>query len=138
MDIQLGWHLLAAMGLIGVGLLHVAWGMGSPWPARTPEALARAVVGGMSGGLPGLGPCLVVAGLLFVGALLVVWAPQGPALVRLGAGLVAAVLLARGIAGFLMATLSPAFRVQPFHRWNMWLYSPLCLLLGTGALLSLR
>ncbi|MBZ9714008.1 DUF3995 domain-containing protein [Deinococcus multiflagellatus] len=138
MELQLGWHLLAAVGLVVVGALHVAWGLGSPWPAPSPEVLARAVVGGMPGGLPGLGPCLGVAALLFLGALLVVWAPQGPGLARLGAGLVAATLLARGLAGFFMPALSPAFRVQPFHRWNAWLYSPLCVLLGLGALLSLR
>ncbi|PTA68294.1 DUF3995 domain-containing protein [Deinococcus arcticus] len=138
MELQTGWQGLAVLGLSGVGLLHVIWGLGSPWPARSPEALARAVVGNMAGGLPGAGPCLVVAALLFVAALLVAWAPQGPAIARLGAGLVGATLLARGLGGFLMPVLSPGFRAQPFQTWNAWLYSPLCVVLGLGALQSLR
>jgi hypothetical protein len=68
---------------------------------------------------------LVLAGLA--------WAIVGLPLMIAGSAILTALFLTRGVAGYV-----PAWRrlypVQPFARLDRTLYSPLCLVLGTGFL----
>ena len=130
-------------GIVGLvlaflGALHVAWALGNPWPARDRDALAPLVVGTRSvGTMPGRGPTVVVAVLLFTAAVLV-WAAgglvpvPGAPLARVGAAGVGVVLALRGLVGFADERLRPAIRGTPYARWNVRLYSPLCLALAAG------
>jgi len=115
--------------------LHVVWAF-SPWPARTWEEWNRTVTGvddaaARSG--PGwVAACLLVTGLL-AGAAYAVGARAGllrrsgpwwgP---RIASWAVAGAFLVRGVLGFVEDVPGDL----PAHDWNLYLYSPLCLVLG--------
>lgn len=127
--------------LFALAALHVLWALGSTWPRSDEASLARTVVG--TRGITKMPPkyaSALVAVLLVISAF---WAlglrGQGPVDIPkyigvLGAGMIAAVFLMRGLVGFLpaMERYTPE---QPFLRLNRRIYSPLCLLLGFGFLL---
>lgn len=123
------WFLVVALVLIAA--LHVVW-MFSPWPLRTPEELARKVVGVELDGLPSKPLTSAVVVALLVAAYLVgarggvVGAPGPWWLVAVGAGGVAFVLLGRGVYG-LGTSLG---RDTEYARRDVRFYSPLCLVLG--------
>lgn len=126
---------LVSAGLLGLAGLHVYWGVGGLWPARTRAELGPMVVGtSATGSMPNLSACLVVAGLLITAAGLVLAAGLGVEgrVVRVGAAGVAAVLGLRGVGGFCDGRLRPGTRGQPFYRLNRRVYSPLCLLLAAA------
>ena len=97
------WAVLAA-----IAVLHAAWGLGSHWPCESEESLVRS-----AGGTPGArrmyppSACFTVAALLagvsawplFAAGLLPTAWPDWLTLLA-GAG-IAAVFVARGIAGYL-------------------------------------
>ncbi|GGS55935.1 DUF3995 domain-containing protein [Actinokineospora fastidiosa] len=131
------WALVVALVLIAIQ--HVVW-MISPWPLRTPEELARKVVGVEADRLPSRPLTFGVVVLLAAAAYLVaargglVDAPGPEWLVTVGAGGVAVVLLARGLSG--MAT--SLRRDTEFAHWDVRIYSPLSLTLGVlGAVVTL-
>ncbi|MFJ3787123.1 DUF3995 domain-containing protein [Kitasatospora sp. NPDC090091] len=123
--------------LAGTGVLHTVWAV-SPWPLRTPEELADAVVG-TGDGMPPAAACLAVAGALGAAAYLVgaeagVLPAAGPARVRrAGVWTVSAVMLARGAGGLLVSGLGLGGSSARFRRLDVRYYSPLCLALGAGA-----
>jgi hypothetical protein len=121
-------RVVGALLLAGVCAVHVNWATGSAWPARDRAALSRAVIG--SDTLPGPGACLAVAGLLAIASALVAGFPRrAPGLRRVGAGVVAGVLFARGAVG-LFGAMPHDRRCAVFARWNRRFHSPLCLLLA--------
>ncbi|GAA4430180.1 hypothetical protein GCM10023148_34890 [Actinokineospora soli] len=123
------WFLVVALAVIAV--LHLVW-MFSPWPLRTPEEFARRVVGVELEALPSRPLTFAVVLALAAATDLdaarggLVGAPGPEWLVAVGAGGVAVVLLGRAVQGF-TASLG---RDTEYARWDVRLYSPLCLLLG--------
>ncbi|MCD0162773.1 DUF3995 domain-containing protein [Deinococcus sp. 6YEL10] len=135
-----GWSIGAALTLSSLAALHALWATGNPWPAHNTAQLSAQVIGGRGArDLPPPTACLIVAAALLTASVLVLTAPATPgdSLIRTGAQTVAGVLL-RGSAGYALPTLVPSMQGTPFVRLNARLYSPLCLLLGTAVLLSLR
>jgi len=119
--------------LLAIALLHVAWGLGLPWPAAD-ETQRVATVIGLRGQtrMPGLLPCLAVAGALGAVVAMIGWNTlTASPLTRAGLLAAAAVFLARGVAPWLLVwrRLTPQ---QPFARLDRLVYGPLCLLLGVG------
>lgn len=119
--------------LVAIALLHLAWGLGLPWPGAD-ETRRVATVIGMRGvtRMPGLIPCLVVCAALLTVAALTWWQAKAPGLLPQLALLAAAcVFLARGVAAW-----TPGWRAmapqQPFARLDALVYGPLCLALGAG------
>ena len=124
--------------LVTIAVLHATWGLGSHWPCESEESLVRTV-----GGTPGAkrmyppSACFTVAAMLggvsawplfAAGRLPTAW-PSWLTLLA-GAG-IAAVFVARGVAGYV-----PAWRrlhsAEPFATLDRRIYAPLCLILGAG------
>jgi hypothetical protein len=126
---------VAAAGLAAAGALHAVWTV-SPWPLATRAEFAAVVVGVEESRLPSVPGTLAVAGLLGAGAWLVVTAAR-PAhrlapsrLVRTGLWTLSGVLAVRGLGGLLVSGLDLREVPSEFRRWDLALYSPLCLALG--------
>ncbi len=129
--------LFVFMVLLAISALHLAWAFGSTFPCKDRQALVRTVVG-RSGAGDAMPPSLssaLVSVLIFLAALWPLMI-QGwiltsvpTSLQRLGAIVLIAVFLGRGIVG-----LTPWFRrvlpVEPFVTLNRKYYSPLCIALG--------
>lgn len=134
---------IAAGAFLSIAALHAYWALGGFWPGRDEESLARLVVGGPPGmRFPGRAATWAVVAVLAGGAAVVlaaagvvsVPAPRG--LVRGAALLGAAVLLVRGVEGFVDIRLRPDTAASPFARLNRLLYSPLCVVLALLTALS--
>jgi hypothetical protein len=136
----------AAVVLLVLALLHLYWAAGGLWPGSDRASLARTVVGGGERlRFPTRTATVAVAAALSVAALLVAthsglvalpaaaerWSPYVDAL----AWCVAAVFLFRGLGGFFEIYLRPSIDGSPYARWNVILYSPLCL--GLAAMIAL-
>ncbi|GHH73954.1 hypothetical protein GCM10018781_39670 [Kitasatospora indigofera] len=138
MDAVRGTGTAVAGALAATGALHAVWAA-TPWPLRTREDFADAVVGVGVEGLPSPSACLAVAGALGAAAYLVgaragALPAAGPRWARkAGSGTVAAVLLARGAGGLLLFAGGRIERTERFRRLDRRYYSPLCLALGAGA-----
>ncbi|MDQ3037855.1 MAG: DUF3995 domain-containing protein [Myxococcota bacterium] len=134
--------MIVALVLVVVALLHVSWGLGGRWPAKDDAGLAALVVG-TRGAMPSPLACHVVAVLLGIAAVLVASAsgafvlPMPPIVTAIGAWGVVLVLGARGLGGFVEARFRPEVRELPYHRWNLVLYSPLCLAVAGLAALGI-
>ena len=122
--------------LLGIALLHLAWGLGLPWPGPNETARVATVIGirgqtRMPGFLPS---AAVAAALVAVAGLVVLSGMTAMPLARLALLAASAVFLGRGIAPWIPAwrRLTPQ---QPFARLDRRLYGPLCLLIGAGLLL---
>lgn len=126
---------LVAVSLFLLALLHVHWGYGGAWPARTRAELGPMMVGTPPrDAMPDRFACLAVAGLLIVAAVLIALAgfTSEPSWVwRVGSAGVGVVLLVRGLGGYADGRLRPATREQPFYLLNRRIYSPLCLILAS-------
>jgi Protein of unknown function (DUF3995) len=138
-----GAALIASAVLLAIAALHVYWAFGGHWPGVDGESLARTVVGGPPGmRMQPPWSCLAVAvlltvasGLLFANrGLLELGLPRE--LARVGAFGVATVLLGRGSYGFFDLRMRPSIQGSRYARLNLAIYSPLCLALGTLALIS--
>jgi hypothetical protein len=127
--------LMFAM-LAAIALLHLGWGLGSAFPRKDRTRLAQTVIGRRGeAGMPPNSSSLLVAAAIFLAALwplmmqgwIFTFVPA--ALQGLGALVLTAVFLARGIAG-----LTPWFRrllpEEPFVTLNRKYYCPLCIALG--------
>lgn len=132
----------AAVGGLGaLTALHAIWARGSTWPSADHDALAELVVGRRP--FPGSGLCWAVAGLL-AGATAVSAAhadllpvPGGGASppVRRAAGVLVGGLVIRGATGIVASGLGLGGATPQYRRWDLALYSPLCL--GLAGLLVL-
>jgi hypothetical protein len=129
-----GWA--AAAGLAAAAALHVVW-VCSPWPFDDRAEFTRTIGGVSEAEAPSAAATAAVAAALGSAAYLVAaQAGLAPRLLparlgRLGAATVAGVLLLRGGAGLVSSGL--ADEPTTFTRWDLALYSPLCLALGTLA-----
>ena len=131
----------AAAGLSAIGALHVVWATGSAWPMRDRRVLTDAVVGTDGDQPPNAAACLTVAALLGTAAALVDGRPRAaPALSRIGAAGVVAVLATRGALGLAGRTdvVSPGSLSERFRRNDRRLYSPLCLALAALSAPAIR
>lgn len=127
----------AALIMVCIALLHAAWALGSPFPARSRESLARHVIGAepRGNGMPGRFATWVVAlGLIAVAGCVVglgfgvspsvAWALRGVAFTFV------AIFTLRGVFGFFEVAVRPAIRNTPYMKWSRAFYSPLSLLLA--------
>jgi hypothetical protein len=141
MDLNAAAERCAAVTLLGLGGLHVAWATGSSWPARDGAELADRMAGRAGGSVPSPAQCLVVATLLASASALVDGRPRGlPRLRRLGAAGVAVALGVRGACGAAGRTdlVSPGSTSPSFRRLDRRYYSPLSLALAAAAFSSAR
>jgi hypothetical protein len=125
--------------LATIAALHVGWGFGASFPFDDREQLADSVAG--SSATPGRRDCLLVAGLLACAAGLVAHVfPLRATARRAGVLGVALVLAGRGAVGIAGRTGSivPWTPSAHFDDLDKRYYGPLCLLLSSGALLSVR
>lgn len=126
---------LTAAILAGLAALHVAWGCGSPFPFRTRDDLADAVVG--SSAVPRPAACMAVAGALAASAVLVAGVgPQPPRIRRPFLLGVSSALGLRGLLGWTGKTeaIAHGSNSERFVQLDRHLYSPLCVALSIGAL----
>jgi hypothetical protein len=129
--------VVTASVLGAIGGLHIAWGLGSSFPAGDPEWLADTVAG--TNTVPEPVACFAVGGVLLVASGLVAGVlPVPPIVRRAGVIGVAGVLTGRGLAGLAGRTerlvgWTPSPR---FVRLDRRFYAPLCLTLAAGALAS--
>lgn len=125
-----------ALAFLLLAVLHLHWAFGGHWPAPDSRSLARLVVGGQDR-MPSRFACTLVAlGLLLpLPALLAPKAlPPGVASWILWG--TALVLLLRGVTGLFETRLRPAILGDPYAHWNARLYSPFCLILALGLMLT--
>ncbi|MBM3678367.1 MAG: DUF3995 domain-containing protein [Actinobacteria bacterium] len=117
-----------------LALLHVYWAGGGRWPARDDTSLAELVAGARE--MPSAIACHAVAVLLALAAAFVLGASDAltlplPGWIALAGGwTVVGVLALRGLGGLVQGRLQPEIRRLRYHRWNLLLYSPLCLSLA--------
>lgn len=143
-----------AVALLGVAALHAAWATGVSWPTADPASFARSVVGVDSvDKLPSGAETAGVAVLLSGAAALLLTradvlgarvrdltaAKLPRRLVSAGSAVAAGVLLLRGIGGLAMHVSGRTGQwPDEFVSRDLWIYSPLCVALGLGALLAVR
>ena len=123
--------------LLAVALAHLLWSVGSGWPIRDAELLAKTVIG-----RPGVTrvprfASLVVAVLVVAAGIVALSLADHDAgdcwLTGLGVVL-AATFLGRGALGY-TAGWRARFPVEPFATMDRKTYSPLCLIVGAGFLI---
>ena len=135
---------ILAITLLLIALLHFAWALGSTFPCKDEESLAKTVVGAR--GILQMPPkwASLLVSICLIGAS--IWALSirglGPVklpqiLAFLGGSALTTIFTIRGIAGVL-----PSFEKMapehPFLKLNRRLYSPLSFQIGIGfALLTL-
>jgi hypothetical protein len=128
-----------AAALFALAGLHVLWGRRSSFPFSNADDLADAVTGRRS--VPSAEACVAVAGALAIAGALVADVPRLPrGLQHLGVTGVGAVLATRAGLGFTGRTdvVSPGSVSIRFRRLDRRVYSPLCLALAVGAIVSRR
>lgn len=131
--------LVATTGLGAAAVLHAAWATGSTWPAANHDELADLVVGRRP--FPSATLTWVVVGLLASAAGITAAASTTAShrrWVRLGARGVGTALLARGIGGLVLSSNQIANSTAAYRHNDLRIYSPLCLVLGTAAIESVR
>jgi len=123
--------------LLSIALAHLLWSVGSRWPIRDPELLARTVVG-----KPGITrvqkpAAFVIALLVLAAGVLALSLADHDAggwwLTLVGAGL-AALFLGRGALGY-TERWRAAHSVEPYATLDRRNYSPICIALGVGYLI---
>ncbi|WP_084587890.1 DUF3995 domain-containing protein [Devosia riboflavina] len=125
------------IALFAVSLAHFLWSLGRTWPIRNEKLLAQTVVGfkDIERMPPRLASLAVSIATIAAGiyALALADHDSGGTLLDLGGIALAAVFLARGIAGY--TTWWKGLTPEPNFRLNdIRVYSPLCLALGLGFL----
>lgn len=129
---------VVSMLLLAIAAMHLAWALGSSFPAADDQQLARMVTGFAHRDTmpPRIASAAVAISTLIAGC----WAlalgdvfpmPLPSWLLGLGGGALSLVFLARGFATYLPAwrKLTP---VRPFARLDRLYFGPLCILLGAG------
>jgi Protein of unknown function (DUF3995) len=127
----------AAILVALVGIVHVVWALGSPWPAADREELTAHVFPSSgrhqrSARLPSRAITLGVAAAFFT---------MSACLVRPGASRwlvlgIALVFAARGAGGLFLWRQARGAPSSPFHVYNRLMYSPCCLLVAALAAAS--
>jgi hypothetical protein len=118
--------------LLAVAIAHFLWAVGSRWPIRDPELLARTVIGipGVTR-VPRLASLVVSIAVLAAGVAALALADHtagGWGLTLVGVAL-AAIFLGRGLIGY-TAGWRARFSAEPFATLDRKNYSPLCIGIG--------
>tara|TARA_R110000868_G_scaffold730_3_gene5327 strand:- start:279 stop:716 length:438 start_codon:yes stop_codon:yes gene_type:complete len=127
----LGWTVFAVMSVIAI--LHAYWAVGGLWPAATEAELVKTVIGITRSQTmpPGL-HSLAVAVLVFAAAGFALargaFGHDSVLFSRIPLGVVAFIMLARGIYAYLPGPFSRAS--EPFATLNAMFFSPAILVLG--------
>jgi hypothetical protein len=123
--------------LLAVAIAHFLWSVGSRWPIRDPELLARTVIGkpGVTR-VPRLASFVVSLLVLAAGVLALSLADDaaGGWWLTLIGMVLATVFLGRGAIGY-TEQWRAQFSVEPFATLDRKNYSPICLALGAGYLI---
>lgn len=124
---------LTFIPLLAISLAHLIWALGGTYPARSPDLLAKTVMG-MPGRtkVPRL-PSAAIAIAIFAAGLVALSLADpdaGTSLITLG-GALALVFLGRGAIGYTKAWRERT-PIEPFRTMDRKFYSPLCLALGVG------
>jgi len=123
--------------LLAVGLAHLLWALGSQWPIKDPELLARTVIGreGVSRvpRLAALGTATLVLAAGIVALSLADHDAGSWWLTALGAA-AAALFLGRGALSHTEGWRE-RHQVEPFATLDRRNYSPLCFIVGAGFLI---
>lgn len=133
----------AVTGLGATTLIHGFWAAGGNWPARSRDGLADLVYGSQP--FPSTAATSLVAASL-AAATGVVAVRSRPtkgasrwrdyAAWQYDARTVAAVLATRGVAGLVASGLSLGHWTAQYRRWDLRLYSPLCLGLAVAVIMA--
>ncbi len=123
--------------LLTVALAHLLWAMGSRWPVKDPELLARTVIGrpGVTR-VPRLASLVIAVLVLSAGIVALSLADHdaGDWWLTVAGVVLAAVFLGRGALGY-TAGWRARFSLEPFASNDRRVYSPLCLIVGAGFLI---
>ncbi|PCJ76240.1 MAG: hypothetical protein COA53_03035 [Rhodobacteraceae bacterium] len=126
--------------LLATALLHIAWGAGVHWPAKSEQELVSTVIGTKGSRMPGFGLTMVVAFGIAAAGILALWGANVIALPlplwmrSVGLIVLAGIFLVRGVFGYLpIGPLSTS--IEPFRTLNRRYFSPLILSIGVGFLL---
>lgn len=133
LPVAFGLALIISLIFVILAALHVAWGIGSPWPAKSHADLVELVVGlPRDKPFPGFIACQAVAVcFLAAGVMVILAATNQPSIwSRIAIYGLASLFTLRTIAGYAEPYLRPWTTKLPYHHWNRVLYSPLCLLLA--------
>jgi len=128
--------ILGASLLSLIGALHVYWAWGGVWPGRDRESLGKIVVGVSAraqGPMPGrLATWLAALAFLSLAALLLALGSHSTqhAIAEWAARGAAVAFLLRAALGLVDGRLRPATRDTRFFLYNLFLYSPLSLLIA--------
>lgn len=124
--------------LASIAALHIAWGVGLVWPARTERQLVSWVVGAKGAmTMPNLAQCLLAGATIFAFGLIALMlanalrTPLSPQWVTMIGILTAFVFAGRGIAAY-FPQWRRRFPQQPFATFDQYSFAPLCLLLAAG------
>jgi hypothetical protein len=142
-------RLTAGTSLVAIGLLHIGWAFGCPWPAKSKTELADAALG--SGQTPSPAVAGAIGTGLVVGGLLAGGAGQHSRLAALGRCFLAQALTLRGVLGLIGSSeqatawvrqhgdipeaLDPEKKSPRFRELDRNLYTPLSL--GLAGLITL-
>lgn len=126
----------ASAVLVAAAGVHAAWAVGSSWPAQNRVELAELVVGTST--FPSAAATWSVVGLCLAGAALILARiddlsslhRRAPRAVNAAVGVLAAGLLIRGIGGLVVSGGELVDATANFRRWDLMLYSPVCIILG--------
>jgi Protein of unknown function (DUF3995) len=134
--------ILAAAVLIGLGTLHCYWAAGGRWATDiTVPTRGDSKRGADPVFTPGPAPTLLVAGLLYAAALVLlgrlgIWGRSLPLWVFVaGTWTLVLVFSARVIGDLRWFGLLKRVTGTPFAWWDTWVYVPLCALLAVSSLL---
>ena len=118
--------------LAAIAALHVAWGLGLRWPASNERDLVATVIGARQRShLPSLAQCILAAAAIFSAGCLalllsgLVASPLSPPLITILGFVMCAVFALRGTAAYLPFWRN-VFSQQPFARYDLLYYAPLC------------
>lgn len=130
----IGW-----IGLTGVGVVHLAWSMGSTWPVNNRKLLASATVGNARA-MPAPGPTAMVGTVAVVGGAVAAGALGESRLIVFGRRLGGLALIARAVVGgeFALQVLGMGPADARFRRLDARYYRPLCAVLGIAVLVGSR
>ncbi len=131
----------ALVGLIGLG--HLGWALGRPWPARDRDQLAAHVIprsgfGRLQSGLPSRAMTLAATAIFFAMSGCLVASAMLPGSPRLTLA-IATVFALRGVVGLVYWSRRRESKdgvPSPFFVYNRVLYSPGCVLIAALAALS--
>jgi hypothetical protein len=132
---------LVAFVLAFLGALHIYWAAGG----QRGKAVSVPQVGAARAFNPSVLVTLAVAAALFLSVIIVLaragilYTSIRPSHFTLPAVLLSLVFLARAVGEFRLVGFFKSVRGTPFARWDTFVFSPLCLVLGAAILwLGLR